>query len=695
MLLKPARFLLIKICILSLLLIANACRHHRQHDLKLAPVPDPAGPCDDLSNENGRDICEHVHLSLLREQTKATYSNLVIDYDRRFMGDPMTLSIDGHCLALVEGEVVSNPCQDLDENFKWHFVDVEVQYTWGHGVVFHDLAFHAVTRASMKRWHQHDKNTMPTPKLECIDYYDATRPYMSFQFKKLRIVPCEESNLMFLSVPNDTVGDRNLYGSRWARLVAIDKRLPQFAALRNAMQTLNPMLTQPCSPGCTSHPDVLAAWNKAMRIDLGDIKWRKDTFFLAQSEFDPESRREKLLFNLFTGDYVGQQATKLCTESDPCTKRKDNLENEIFIGGCVPHRSDGEGRCFTEARQPLISYKMLYHAVYEKNRGQVVQIRPNGDRCLLWNGEQRHCSKTKEIDKPDGDDASQFRLAIVKSPPGKTETFVQLQRVFPDKSESDKLCYDLQQKTAVPCCVDANQCNGNYGYMLAWPPDTVVPNLVYHDPSTKRDQVVPLHYCETATNTQQFLAYDCVDYVPPIWRVLRIVGDLVFLIPQLGTVPSFIIQNILCNSGEATISAAACREVAIQAMTGFADLVIDSTTASGVANVVLRMSFEQQVVRPNANLVIDLQTSPTLALVVHDVVARAAKKFAMSVPAGQLTRTLETSLKPVAEVIVRAALTQGVNGGSVTTAYTMRDIDNMIQSAVASAQKEALAISVR
>lgn len=683
----------LRFILLSLIaaLVVMACKKTSPATLKLGPVADDQAPCQHLSDDDARGSCERVYLSLLQEQTKGSYGNIVIEYDQRFMGDPMTLSIDGECLALADGKVVSQACKDYDENFKWHFVDVEIEYTWGNGVKFYDLAFHAVTRASMKRWHQHDKNIMPTPKLECLDFYDAARPYMDFRLAKLKIVPCEESKLMFMTVPNDTVGDRNLYGSRWTRVLAIDTRLPQYAGLKTAMLDLNPMLTKPCAPGCTSDSALMDVVNNAKRVDLGEIKWSKDTFVLYRADFDVESRQEAPHFALLSGDFVGKQAAKLCTEDDPCTDRKDNIENEIFVGGCVPHRSDGEERCFSDERLPLTTYKMLYHAVSEKKRGNVVQLRPENDRCLLWNGEIRNCSTSKEIDKPDGDDASQYRLAIVKAPRGKTEAYAQLQRVFPESSQNDTLCYDLFTKTAAPCCVDADHCPGTYAYMLNWPTNANMPNLVFRDQRTNADQVMPLQICQTATNTKQFLAYDCVDYVAPIWNVLKNIAEIVFWIPELGTIPSFIIQSILCESGEQTIAADACREVAIQAITGFTDVLLDNFTVTSLTTVLVRKAIEKRAVKASAGVVADLARSPALATVVRDVVKRTAQAFSMSVAADALNATLTSSLPEVAQAIIKTALVQGVNGGSLTTAYTSQSIDAMIQSAV----NEALTQSIK
>ena len=139
------------ICILWLNLTHVACRTTQPTPLKLAPVAEGAGPCEALDDADSKAVCEHAHLTLLQQQTRSSYNKLVIEYDERFMGDPMTLSIDGDCLASASGKVVSERCRDFDENFKWHFVDIEVEYTWGGGVKFYDLAFHAVTRSTMIR----------------------------------------------------------------------------------------------------------------------------------------------------------------------------------------------------------------------------------------------------------------------------------------------------------------------------------------------------------------------------------------------------------------------------------------------------------------------------------------------------------------------------------------------------------------
>lgn len=680
-------FLYQKITIFFVLLIL-ACHPNQGSRLKLGPVAEQKGPCDDISDADTKGACEHAHAALLQEQTQSSYANIVIEYDQRFIGEPMTISIDGNCLAAINDKVRSAPCEDLNENFKWHFVDVEVEYNWGGGVKLRDLAFHMVTRESMKRWHAHDKNISPTPKLECIDFYPLNLSYLE-GMAKLRIVPCEESNLVFITVPNDTIGDANLYGSRWARVIAIDTRLPRFAPIKTAMQNLNPMLTQACNPGCTGSPELLKAWENYQRIDLGDIKWIKDSFVLLHGSYDPETSTDMAQFELLPGDYVSREATKICTENDPCIDRKDNIEDEILIGGCKPHRSDGEERCFSDEKQPLTTYKMFYHAVEEQRRGHVIQLRPSNDNCLLWNGESKSCTESRSIDKPDGPDASQYRMTFVSAPPGKTETYVQLQRVFPEKQSDDLICYDLEKQSASKCCADSRQCQGVYGYMLTWPPNSNSSNLVFHDSKTNLDKTMPISFCQTATNTQQFLAYDCVDYVAPIWKTLRSVADIVAMIPELGAIPSFILQNALCFSGEATISRQACQMVAVQGMSMLTNVLIDSVTVNGMTSAVIKELIRRQAIRKSAAIVADLGKSPALAMVVHSLVQNCAKKIVLTSVEQGIELSLDKTLPGVAKAVIFTALEKGVKGGSITTAFTPEGIDAMIASATKAAIAEA------
>ena len=507
-----------------IILFAFGCKKKSFSDLKLG-VQEELDACSLMADSQKKGDCQNLVTAIIENDTINRYSEMGSQYIDRFFSQPKTLKLGDKCLHNTSGGISLQPCQDYESHSRWHLVNVEVEYRWGEGPTLWGKAFHLVTRDSVRRWAQHDPRSEASPTLECAtigsEISDSSEVNQTYS---VEIAPCAESKILFLTVPNDVQGDANLYGARWTRVIALDLTNPQFSNVKEAMATYKANLTKACEEGCLSQMPV-----QETRVNLGDIKWIPSTYSLVRSvdnkNIDPAL---KDLLTLLRND--GEAVPHPTDDPSSTPKGKQNKMKfhwEWTLGGCVNSRYDEESSCFVSPDQmiQLGTYKKLYHASLEQEKGYVVQVRENG-QCLLWNGSTVNCEQTKDIDKGTGANASQYRLSFVQSPENFSEPFVQLQRVQSDQAKTFK-CLNLKTKKEVDCCTGDNQCSEQNSYMVRG-------KKIYD--IEDQDKPYDLHPCVVASSTQQNFAYDCVDYIDPKWAKFQLIADIIGYIPILGSI---------------------------------------------------------------------------------------------------------------------------------------------------------------
>lgn len=629
-------------------------------------------PCDNIFDAQKYGDCVSVYDALISSETADMYTELGSEpYDNAF-GLPMTLSIKGNCLARKGKEVVTAPCVDFNADYKWHFAKIDVSYKW-NGVEQYDHAFHIITRESIKRWVQTDHKTKPSPTLECLDYREIedTRQIKRYQVRKLTIVPCASSNLLFVTVPNDVVGDDNLYKERWSRIIALDTKVEKFANVKKTLAHHRPYLYKQCVEGCTNptyFKDGEAGEAQKARLNLGEIRWTEGSWALAKAIFDIESQKEvNAQLQLINAAYMNVGNHSQAFGQSPF----DNFDEFMLLGGCAPHRYNLEEHCF-DGTAPFAIYKKLYDATVESGRGYVVQLRTPSGACVLWDGREVDCAGTKGIDKPDGKDASQFRLAFVPNPLKNAEPFVQFQRVNQTK-DTGMMCYNIEAKAEVACCSEPGTCGTKPNYMMA-AGDVQVPNGTGFKP-------YKLHFCISGANTSQNIVQECVDYIDPKWKKFQKIADIIGFIPILGSIPSYVLEGMICTSGEATISKQACLSVTIGVAIDLALAPLDMWGMIGTGSEVLEQLIKQGAVKPTAGIVLDFVTDPVLSTFAYMTAKRAFRQIEKTVGKEGLAAAAKDLTGPLTTAIVNRAIKNGIKGANVSGAYTTRGIANIIRGA--------------
>ncbi|MBF0441287.1 MAG: hypothetical protein HQK54_05230, partial [Oligoflexales bacterium] len=591
-----------------------------------------------------------------------------------------------------ENEVGFADCKEYEANNKWHLVDVEVQYKW-NGVELWDRAFKLVTRDSVRKWSQQ----VPTadkpadPSFKCVDYAEIQTPKIEgvvqtsqpknsiFEKYKLRLSDCSATRLMFVTVPNDVSGDANLYGKvRWTRVVGIDIGSPKFAHLDKAHRKYKPYLAKACKEGCLSNTCVESQEGSCnsedqipmqeKRIDLGDFTWTDGSFVLNRVKYNPETFAKAETPVLLSSPTYSK--SRINMEDS----KKSGYEDKFLLGGCAHHLFNGESECFVEGTsEPLSTYKKLYHATLDNTRGYVVQIRSSG-RCVLWNGQKVDCNG-KNIDKGSGPDASQYRLSFVAPPVGRTEAYAQLQRVWPDPAQKTLMCYDISLGREVPCCDEQKGCDAdnNHTYMFA---DYSLLN------KNEGNKPYNLQFCAVSSSTKENIAYDCVDYVDPKWKRYSLISSIIGVIPILGSIPSYVLDGMVCKSGEVTIARGSCIGLIVGISIDVLMLPLDFIGFMGTGSEIAHQLLERGAVKVNAGLVLDMVTDPVSA----SLAWWAAKRAVGQISAKQVGKEgLEAAVKEMSEPLTRMILTRalkmGVSGSSAALSYSKSTLENMIKAA--------------
>ncbi|MBF0443363.1 MAG: hypothetical protein HQK54_15760, partial [Oligoflexales bacterium] len=252
-------------------------------------------PCSILEG-NAQADCQALEIAVATPESLISYIEIGNVYQRRFLGDPMVITSRNKCLAKVNNEVVFTSCKDFDKNYKWHFVDIEVQYKW-KGVEMWERAFQIVSRESEVEWAKAKPGEAPA--LECIDFQkfenkENSGPLKSKQLNKLVLKPCAESKLMFITVPNEISGDDALYQKfHWVRFVGIDLNNKKFSKLAEAQQKYNPYLTKNTLKGGGSLSSVPTQKEETDRVILAeDFTWAEGTYLLNISSPNFEKNKE-------------------------------------------------------------------------------------------------------------------------------------------------------------------------------------------------------------------------------------------------------------------------------------------------------------------------------------------------------------------------------------------------------------------
>ena len=590
---------------------------------KLSPMND-LDPCTELLDSQDRADCQSFVVAMMESQTKGMLMEMGAEYLQRFFGPPMTFSENGQCLAHSDGNVVFKKCQDFDQDFKWHLVDAEISYLW-QGTRLWGQVFFMVSRDSVRRWAAHNAGTDETPRLECVDFSKPLPKGQDPRSDSLALVPCTEANTIFLTVPNDVSGDDNLYGHRWTRLLSIDAQSPQFAAMKEAILTYNPNLTEPCEEGCLSQAPL-----QQERLDFGAI------------------------------DHANNRFVRLPSNGLGWT-----------LGGCLPHRYDGERPCFMEGEEgtPLSTYKKLYHRSLDDRRGYVVQVR-KGDRCLLWDGSLIDCN-TSDIDVARGGRASQFRLAFVEGPLDKTEPFVQLQRVHGEETNVP-MCYNIEQGREVECCNEGESCGVQNALMFN--------DLTVFQQKSPEDSF-QLHFCVVSSSTHENIAYDCFDFIDPKWKRYQTIADILGFIPIAGSIPSYVLEGLICKSGEVTIAQAACMSMTIGLAIDVLLLPLDIAGFYGTATAVTEQLVRKGAVKPSASMIFDYITDPVLASFAYYTAGRVVRQLPKELSEEALTETLKEMSDPVTRSVLRRILSSGVLGANASSSFTSQNINNILRNA--------------
>ena len=70
--------------------------------------------------------------------------------------------LDGKCLSQDEKNLTLQPCVTLSQGYRWHLVQVEVEYKWGDGPVLWEKPSDGDKRVSEK-WAKHDPRVEQSP----------------------------------------------------------------------------------------------------------------------------------------------------------------------------------------------------------------------------------------------------------------------------------------------------------------------------------------------------------------------------------------------------------------------------------------------------------------------------------------------------------------------------------------------------
>ena len=249
--------------------------------------------CSLLDDEGLRGDCQKIEVMLAESESPTYYSDIGSDHIYRFLGEPMVIVSNGRCFSKTGKSVSFASCKDYDMHLKWHLVDVEVQYEW-NGNIHWGRAFQMVSRESVRKWAQSEVGKAPA--LECVDFDDIDSDKENYNNTyKLALKPCRDARFMFLTIPNDMLGDENLYQKfHWSRFIGIDLNEPKFANLRKSQKRFNPYLTENTVAGGLSQ--VPLQNTEEDRVHLGDFTWAHGTYVLNFSKFDFVEKKRELGF---------------------------------------------------------------------------------------------------------------------------------------------------------------------------------------------------------------------------------------------------------------------------------------------------------------------------------------------------------------------------------------------------------------
>ena len=614
-------------------------------------------PCSSILDTQKRADCQSLMIALAESETAGMFRDVGAEHIDRFFGQPMTLTLGEKCLQKDGNKLGLGPCDDYEPGNKWHLVDVEVEYRWDQELLW-GRVFYMVSRESVKRWAAHHAGQEASPTLECIKF-SSISPNGPI-IHSLDLGTCEDSKALFLTVPNGVTGDANLYGARWTRLLSIDAKNPRFAALIEALGTYNPYLTAQCQEGCLSTTPI-----QEDRIPLGRMKDAADTFFVTQVRTNDDGHPMKDRIGLHLNQTIKEPQRKNQGQQTVTTYKHD-----WYLGGCVHHRYNEERECFDNAAKgvPLSSFKKLYHALYDQSRGQVIQLKKDG-QCILWDGSKVSCESTDGIDQPYGAKASQFRMVFVTGPDDKTEPFVQLQRVHP--SGDSYQCFDIASGQEKPCCEESGQCQQSLNYMLSGQ------NLIdWHH----QDQSYDLGFCVVASSTQENIAYDCVDYVDPKWKKYQSIADIIGFIPIIGSIPGYVLEGMVCKSGEVSLAPSACMSLTIGVAIDLAMLPLDLWGMVGTGAEVFEIFLRQGTKEVQSGLLFDFATDPVLASIATYAAGRAAKQINKKYAKEGAEAALKEMTEPLTRAIVKRALKRGISGAHLSSSFTQSQMERLIRA---------------
>ncbi|MBF0441420.1 MAG: hypothetical protein HQK54_05910, partial [Oligoflexales bacterium] len=364
---------------------------------------------------------------------------------------------------------------------------------------------------------------------------------------------------------------------------------------------------------------------------------------------------------------------------------EERLEHKMILGSCG--KSDFQAdtsRCFSNAEkgEPMSSFKKFYHYQYDENLGPVVQLRQNG-KCILWNGTSTNCTTNPNIDAADGLNSSysQFRLRQVDSPYGRTETFVQLQKAVQKPGDGTIMCYDVKGRKEVPCCNDPTTCGSTYAYMLQ---ERSILDLTKSDSPNQNYTRYDLQFCTASSSTKQNLAYDCVDYVDPKWKLYQKIADAIGWVPILGSVPAYVLEGMVCNSGERTQAPGACMSLTVGLTLDVLLLPLDAMGFMGTFSDIAEQLVVRKAVKPTFGLMADFTTDPVLSSMAYFAAKRVVRQIEAKGMTKELTKeAIDKMTEPLTKAVLKRVFAgaNGINGINPYVTFNEGRVQDLIKAA--------------